>query len=84
MLLIMVIEMRGLEGTGSGRPFYLQSVPVRNLLTMKSPQSLFNPARDLEDIRQGQRFDFDWPNFAITRKGTICQISPLAGQVKSP
>ena len=80
----MVSEMRDLEGTGSERPFYLQSVRRRYLLTVQFPQNLIKAARDLEDIRQGQRFDYDWPSFAVTRKGMISQIGPLAGQVKSP
>ena len=84
VLLIMVIVMRGLEGTGLGRPFYLQSVHRRNLLTVHFPQGLFKAARDLEHVRQGQRLDYDWPNFAVSQKGIICQIGPLAGQVKSP
>ena len=80
----MVIEMRGLEGTELGRPFYLQSVHRCNLLTVHFPQGLFKAARDLEDVRQGQRFDYEWPDVAVARKGRICQIGPLAGQVKSP
>ena len=80
----MVIGMRGLEGTGSGRPFYLQSIRRRNILTVHFSQGLCKAAGDLEDVRQGQRFDYDWPNFAVVGKGMICQIGPLAGQVKSP
>ena len=61
----MVIGMRGLEGTGLGRSFYLQSIHRYILLTVHFPQGLFKAARDLEDVRQGQRFDYDWPNFAV-------------------
>ena len=80
----MVIVMRGLEGTGLRKSSYLQSVHRRNLLTVHFPQGLFKAARDLEDVRQGQRFDYEWPDVAVTLKGRICQIGPLAGQVKSP
>ena len=55
----MIIGMRGLKGTGLGRPFYLQSVRRRNILTVHFPQGLFKAARDLEDVRESQRFDYD-------------------------
>ena len=80
----MVIGMRGLEGTESGKQLYLQSVRHCNLSTVHFPRVLFKAARDLEDVQQGQRFDFDWCNVAVARTGIVCQIGPLAGQVKSP
>ena len=80
----MIMGMGGLKGTESGKHFYLQSIRHRDLSTVHCPQVLFKAARDLDDVQQGQRFDYDCRNFAVARKDIVCQIGPLAGQVKSP
>ena len=79
----MIIGLSGLEGAGSERVTLTITTPVCCLDCTISTRSVRRSPRPRKDMT-GSAFDEDQSESDVFWKKPISQISPLAGQVKSP